>query len=46
VPGHKCATADAEDGRGLEGVRPKTFAASSLAALGLMLSAFVYVRLR
>jgi D-xylose transport system substrate-binding protein len=46
VPSHKCATADAAGGRGVGGGRPKTFAGSSLAALGLLLSAFAYVRLR
>ena len=46
VPGHKCPAATADEKRGTEGGRPKTFAASSLAALGLLLSAFVFVRLR
>jgi D-xylose transport system substrate-binding protein len=46
VPSHKCATADADEKQGTEGGRPKTFVASSLAALGLLLSGFVFVRLR
>ena len=46
VPGHKCPAATADDKQGTEGGRPKTFVATSLAALGLLLSAFVFVRLR
>jgi len=43
VPGHKCPAATADDSQ-KEGRGPKTFVA--FAALGLMLSAFVFVRLR
>jgi D-xylose transport system substrate-binding protein len=46
VPSHKCPAGTANGRQGTEGGRPNTFAASSLAALGLLLSAFVFVRLR
>ncbi|HVF43482.1 MAG TPA: substrate-binding domain-containing protein [Pyrinomonadaceae bacterium] len=46
VPSHKCATADAGGKPGAEGGGPKTFAASAFAALGLLLSAFAFVRSR
>lgn len=46
VPGHKCPAATADEKQGTEGGRTKTFVASSLAALGLLLSAFVFVRMR
>jgi hypothetical protein len=42
VPGHKCPAATANT----EGGRQKVVGSSALAALGLLLSAFVFVRLR
>jgi len=46
VPEHKCPAATADEKQGTEGGRPKTFVASSLAALGLLISGFVFARSR
>jgi D-xylose transport system substrate-binding protein len=46
VPGHQCPTAAAGERQGTEGSRPRAASSSAFAAFCLLLSAFVFVRLR